>query len=583
VASDEWSFLVRAGLGRLQNNLRTGRGRGRIAVAAVAASTAIGIALATGGQAGAAAPAPAQPAPGGSATPVLATTAPVFTSIPMSDGAKLQAFWIAPATPGLHPMILMPSTWGGGTTQMPLAAWKFAQRGYDAVIYSERGFNGSDGKVDVGGPQDMSDFSQVIDWSLKNTPADPNRIGATSISYGSGIALLGAAFDTRVKAVVSMSGWVDLTRSIHPNNTGNEFDGLGLWISGVIHGPLTADANRLLQDMTTGNQADYPWADQYTAVRSPSTYLATLNKNKPAIMFAQSINDPMFSPDQIEQFYNAYQGPKRLELRRGEHAGPEAFGVYAYPNVVWDDASRWFDTYLGGPDPTLSPAQQKPVLVEPRTEYGPAPNEYYDTPAQMTTATSKLYLTKPGGLILPSGQLTAAASTGWSNTIHAGINLLPSTAGGIPLVSYALEGLTGTPPALTTALIGRDSSSVWESPPAQNAVKVRGAPHVHVTVTPAAAKGMIIAYLYDQDASGLGTGYALDHEPFTWLTATPGKPLTLDFDMSPTAYDLPAGHRLTLVIGTQDLLYTDTNHLGDPMTISSPAGNASYVTIPTGS
>lgn len=49
---------------------------------------------------------------------------------------------------------------------------------------------------------------------IKNTNADPDRIGSSGISYGGGISLLAAAFDSRIKSVVSMSCWIDLEQSL---------------------------------------------------------------------------------------------------------------------------------------------------------------------------------------------------------------------------------------------------------------------------------------------------------------------------------------------------------------------------------
>jgi hypothetical protein len=68
----------------------------------------------------------------------------------------------------------------------------------------------------------------------------------------------------------------------------------------------------------------------------------------------------------------------------------------------------------------------------------------------------------------------------------------------------------------------------------------------------------VVAYLYDVDA--LGTGRLVGHAPVTWRTDGP-----LDVRFPATSYDVPAGHRVALVVDTVDPLYLDAGPLGAPL------------------
>ncbi len=95
-----------------------------------------------------------------------------------------------------------------------------AAKGYVVVAYSERGLSHSGGKIDVAGPRDQADGTAVIDGVSKHIQAaDLSRVAMAGASYGAGQSLLIAAKDKRVKAVVAMSAWGDLFKSLYENET----------------------------------------------------------------------------------------------------------------------------------------------------------------------------------------------------------------------------------------------------------------------------------------------------------------------------------------------------------------------------
>ena len=82
----------------------------------------------------------------------------------------------------------------------------------------------------------------------------------------------------------------------------------------------------------------------------------------------------------------------------------------------------------------------------------------------------------------------------------------------------------------------------------------------------------MVAYLYDLDA--LGNARLITHAPVTWLGTAAGEPHCRR-GLPATAYDVPAGHSLTLVVDTVDPLYYDENS-GESITIAG----GSYIDVP---
>ncbi len=107
---------------------------------------------------------------------------------------------------------------------------------------------------------------------------------------------------------------------------------------------------------------------------------------------------------------------------------------------------------------------------------------------------------------------------------------------------------------------------------------MRGTTKLHTTLTPTKESGTLVAYLYD--VGPLGLGKLVSNAPYTFHGQTPGKPFGVDLELFSTAYDVPAGHRLALVVDTVDPLYIEHNPSGAQLTFSSPATDPSYVSVP---
>ncbi|MEU9309015.1 CocE/NonD family hydrolase [Streptomyces sp. NPDC048256] len=478
-----------------------------------------------------------------------------YVDIAGDGGTVLKANVVTPAGADgsrRHPLIVLPTSWGFPQVEYLAQAQRLADSGYVVLSYNVRGFWQSGGEIDVAGPHDVADAAKVVDWALANTPSDPGHVGMAGVSYGAGISLLAAAHDPRVKAVASLSGWGDLIDSIYSGRTQHVQAAAVLDTVGTVAGRRSAESQEVFSAFYSSDLSKEKDIVAWGQKRSPATYLDQLNKNGTAIMMAGAWGDTIFPPNQSAAFYERLTGPKRLEFRPGDHATAELPGLFGLPNDVWTDTERWFDHYLKGEDNGID--REQPVRLKSRSTSG---YEGYPDWKSVNATRNKIAL---------------AGST----TIHTNVD--SGADGGIVFLSSILDQVAKLPPVAAIPLLPRRWAAVWQSGKYATAQQVRGTAKVHTTVTPTQESGTLVAYLYD--VGPLGLGRLVANAPYTFHGHTPGKPFGLDLDLFSTAYDVPAGHRLALVVDTVDPLYIEHNPSGARLTFSSPANDPSYVSVP---
>ncbi|MFE6619191.1 CocE/NonD family hydrolase [Streptomyces sp. NPDC057740] len=478
-----------------------------------------------------------------------------FVDIGGDGGTTLKANVITPAGADgsrRYPLLVLPTSWGLPQVEYFAQAQKLANSGYVVVSYNVRGFWQSGGEIEVAGPPDIVDASKVIDWALANTPADAAHVGMAGVSYGAGISLLTAAHDKRVRAVAALSGWADLIGSIYSGRTQHVQAAALLDGASLVTGRQSAEVRQIFNDFYASNLSKEQDMINWGKKRSVATYVDQLNKNGAAVMMANAWGDTIFPPNQYADFYEKLTGPKRLEFRPGDHATAELTGLFGLPNDVWTDTERWFDHYLKGADNGVD--RELPVRLKSRSSGG---YEGYPDWKSVGATERKIAL-------------------GGTTTIHANVN--SGADGGVVFLSSILDQVAQLPPMASIPLIPRRWAGVWQSEKYATAQHLRGTAKLHTTLTPTKESGTLVAYLYD--VGPLGLGKLVSNAPYTFHGRTPGKPFGVDLELYSTAYDVPAGHRLALVVDTVDPLYIEHNPSGARLTFSSPANDPSYVSIP---
>jgi cephalosporin-C deacetylase-like acetyl esterase len=257
-----------------------------------------------------------------------------FTDITANDGIILKSIVFDPEpidSNTKNPAIIFISSWGMNKWEYVIPANEYAKRGYTVISYTARGFWESGGEINMAGELDQADISTVIDWMLKNTNADINRIGMSGISYGGGLSLLGSAMDPRVKSIAAMSCWVDLANSFLSNGeTIRKEAARFLELLAEITGKPSDDLETLFDDYFGNINLDFLY--DYTYNSSSINYIDNINKNKPAVFIANALGDSLFTPNQFISFYNDITVTKHLEFAPGDHAGPELPGLLGVPD-----------------------------------------------------------------------------------------------------------------------------------------------------------------------------------------------------------------------------------------------------------
>ncbi|MFE5125945.1 alpha/beta fold hydrolase [Streptomyces sp. NPDC056669] len=528
--------------------------------AAVSVAVLAGAAFGLAPSVQAAAPAPTTATAASASASAESTASGVsirFADIPGDGGVKLAANVVAPADADASrrlPLVVLPTSWSLPQVEYLAQAKKLAEAGYVVLTYNTRGFWQSGGKIETAGPPDIADASKVIDWALANTPADPDHIGMAGLSYGAGISLLAAGADPRIKAVVAMSGWADLVASIYGNRTQHSQAAGLLAGAGALTGRPSEEFQQILDDFFSSNLAKEKDLIAWGKKRSAAAQLDRINANGAAIMLGNSWGDSIFPPNSYADFFDKLTGPKRLELRPGDHATAELTGLLGLPNTTWSHARQWLDRYLKGERNGID--TQAPVQLMSRTARGDDYEGY------------------PSWSAVPSGErrVPLAGTEKITANHDSGANA------GTVLLGGAIDQFLKVPPLASIPLLPRSHAAVWQTGASAREQRVRGTVKLHTTVTSDRSDGTAVAYLYD--VGPLGVGKLITNAPVTFHDRTPGTPFGVDLELFSTAYDVPAGHRLALVVDTVDPLYIEHNPDGAHLTFSSPAADPSYLTVP---
>ncbi|MFJ4779311.1 alpha/beta fold hydrolase [Streptomyces sp. NPDC088762] len=490
----------------------------------------------------------------------------VFTrgKVSGADGDLLDAgLWRRTGTQP-RPVIVMPSPWTSlGWLAYAVQATLFAARGYDVLAYTARGFTGSEGQVEVAGPLDVADGSRALDHLLERTTGPVTKIGFLGASYGSGISQLVAAHDTRVDAVVALSSWGDLGEALYENST-RHVAAVRALLAAAAKARLSPQTQSVFDNVLADRdvRGTLRWAE----ARSPFTHIKELNRRQVPVFYAHAWHETLFPPNQTLRMFNELTGPKRLTLSVGDHSGPETPGMLGLPDRIWTDAHRWFDHHLRGIDDGM--ADEGQVLGEVMWSRTLEPRPTWPS---LTEHVHRLYLA--GG-----GELAEQPEAGWTATVLCGVDTPATVADTVVTSGYA--ELAGRPKVYPTGEIDRTVAAVWAAAPTPETLRLRGTPKLRVTYRAANPGSGFVAYLFDTAPDG--AAHLVTHAPYTDLGSPPDSLVSADLELQATAYDVPRGHRLLLVIDARDPFYADANLPRATLAFTSPEPTPSYLDLPLG-
>ncbi|WP_031157483.1 CocE/NonD family hydrolase [Streptomyces xanthophaeus] len=505
-------------------------------------------------------------APARAAEVAEARSLAVFTrgKVTGADGDLLDAAMWRHTGVQPRPVIVMPSPWTDlGWLAYAVQATLFASRGYNVLAYTTRGFAASEGQVDVAGPLDVADGSRALDHLIERSTGPVTKIGFLGDSYGSGISQLVAAHDTRVDAVVALSSWGDLGEAFYENST-RHVAAVRALLDAAGRARLSPQTRSVFDNVLADRdiRGTLSWAEP----RSPFSHIKELNRRQVPVFFSHAWHETLFPSNQTLKMFNELTGPKRLALSIGDHSGPEAPGMFGLPNRIWTDAHRWFDRHLKGIDNGIDAEGQ--VLNEVMWSKTLEPRPTWHS---VTEEVHRLHLA--GG-----GELTEDPEAGWTAGVLCGVDTPATVADSVVTSGY--PEIAGNPKVYPTADIDRTVAAVWAAAPGRETTRLRGTPRLRVTYRAANPGSTFVAYLLDVAPDD--SAHIVTHAPFTDLDSPPDSLISADIDLQATAYDVPRGHRLMLVIDARDPFYGDANLPRATLSFTSPETTPSYLDLPLG-
>lgn len=468
------------------------------------------------------------------------------------------------------PVIIFANSWALDEYEYFFQAREFAQEGFIVYSYSARGWGNSGGLIGVTGSEDMADVSAIIDWILAHAPAHPDQIGMSGISYGGGMALRAAAHDSRIKTVVAMSSWSDLSQSLFGGDTPRAVWGGILVATGHLLGNMDPAI-----EMYFHNLLNYTNVAETLAWALAHSPISVIDDIQVPVYIMQNMGDELFQPTSLLHFYEQLSGPdpyfKKLDINLGIHATAELPGLTGLSSGLWDQAHDWFRYWLQGEDTGI--IAQPPVHIRLKNEDSTVALAAWPSPA---IASRTWYLNPKQGF---SGSLTDTPQfDSDTDTIHTAGLFVSGATTGIPIITPLLEQHTFFEIVTWTPLIRRDLATVYESDPLPSDMTIVGIPTVELWVEPDLPQAQLIAHLYDMD--GLGFGTLITHGPMTLHEATPGEPVRVTFEMVAVGYQMEAGHRLMLAIDTEDDQYGKPTDEDYDVTFHYDEATPPLITVP---
>ncbi|MFE0652535.1 CocE/NonD family hydrolase [Streptomyces sp. NPDC059534] len=499
-------------------------------------------------------------------------------SLTMADGTLLDASLSVPRhlAPGqVCPAVVLPApliSIGHRAYLGMISRW--TQGGYAVLAYSQRGLAKSTGEIQVAGPLDWSDATEVINWLVAQDGVDADRIGFFGASYGAGTSLLAAAQDPRVKAVAGASAWADLFTSLYENGTRHikAFEALVQLFGEDRCSPEFREIIQKIRANTIDDQVR-----EFAERRSPKAYLSQYNDNATPILLTTTWHETIFSVPAVIDFHKRLTSPKTLLVQVGDHGNAELPGLAGLPAKPTDMAYRWMDHFLGG-----TAGDGQPPRFDVRSEYmfNPLSDLRHATWDDYALPKKRLHLADaPSGQ--SDGQLTEdKPQAGWTRSVKAtgqGTDIVVAPK----LVQTGLFERLGLPHAYKTADIDRGLAAVFATTPLEQASRVRGDLELRLTVKPQQADATIVAYLLDADPA-TGRAHIITHAPYTFTAEQAGQATTVTFPLQPADYVVSKGRRLQLVIDTHDPFFAYDNTTTPVFTIdiTSPKGTESYLDVP---
>lgn len=458
--------------------------------------------------------------------------------IEAEDGTRLSLSLHLPA--GLEsdarlPTLLQLTPYQSGRTSNPVegtsgpsSAWgEYVLRGAAYVEADARGTNGSEGCLDFGGSTDRSDARVFTDW-IRSQSWSNGVVVTDGVSHPGMGSVVAQAADEHLSAALAHAPVVSYYQDQWLQ--GARLEQINEYYQVVELEPATYLDLEGLSAQAAGCTGET--LVQYAQVEGPFTDLwadRDLSRHAgPAqapILLTHGFVDLNVHPDHSQLYWDALADdfPKHMILGWWYHGWPDMEGHPAEDFA--DIRHRWLDATLLELDNGLWAEPR--VLVEDSTGTWHEGDEWPLEPSERV-------------------QLNASADGG-----------LGSTAAPAGDVSYMDKNGVNRG-------LWEDAHVAFRTEPLDDARLVNGAPTVHLVASSDEVATKWVAYLLDEAPDGswewISHGYADSHSwgaEDEWLDMETGTVYEWDIQLMPTAVVVEPGHRLTLLVASQDSANTN--------------------------
>eukprot|EP01064_Diplonema_japonicum_P036943 TRINITY_DN84_c0_g2_i1.p1 TRINITY_DN84_c0_g2~~TRINITY_DN84_c0_g2_i1.p1 ORF type:complete len:535 (+),score=135.70 TRINITY_DN84_c0_g2_i1:67-1671(+) len=477
------------------------------------------------------------------------------------------------------PLVIFINSWGSPSIEYVAPVNRFAKKGYVGLEYAARGFYGSGGEAGVAGPDDIKDVTAIITWALQKWPmADPEQVALGGISYGAGISLEGAGADSRVKAVLALSGWKSLIDALWWQQAPSLVWSDILVILGNSTANLPPQLFQMLNNLMTYQNVNA--TIEYGHLRSPDRFLTQLNSRKVPILISNNQEDNLFHSNFQLDFWEQLQGPKRLFLNQGTHAEAELKGLIPGEDdtYIWDACDDWLDHFLKGVQNNI----EKPPLV--RITLGNKEvemvHETFDTWPPSTGYNVMQY--RAGGRGGSKFGTLGASTTAGPDTISFTNNTKMSC--GEPVIAPVFKPVVPIRAKLNELDPNHEIAFLTEK--FEKDTRVCGNIHLKDLVVSATAdRFQVYGYIYSYHNGLLAhSGTLVTHTPTgIWAGYKAGEDYTVpELEFRSACVDIKKGHQLALGLNMKNALYKSANeNAGVSMTIKYGPNGGPLLSVPT--
>ncbi len=401
------------------------------------------------------------------------------------------------------------------------------KKGYAFVMVDTRGFGGSTGCLDFGGPGDRADIKAAIDWTA-DRPWSTGAVGMYGKSFDALTGLIGNNLDQdALKAVVAQEPVWDAYRLIHSNGvprpnavaTASTYNSIAA-MPGMKDDDARYRANARWEEKHPEcfplNSDGYRIADPANPYWTERDQAEKAEGTDTPLFFTQGFIESNTKPEGMREFLANHHGPQRGWLGPWDHVRgneKDEKGRLAMGRAGWfEETMSFYDQYLKGEKPTSS---HPPYAIQDSTGAWRAQKTWPEADRAVTVPLGD-------GVYVDDGE---APSTG-------------GTPGKTPGKKPG-ETPGGTPGKTTQRTSEPANSYVVRSRTLDRPTRVTGTPRISMT---AEGEGNVMVKLYDVAEDGKAVVF---DEQVSRLDAD-----RLALDLKSADWTLEAGHALAVEIGT---------------------------------